>query len=432
MTFNLTVSLFSIFSLLVLSAFFAGSETALTAVSKARMHHMATEEGSRNARHVLALIADREKLIGALLLGNTFVNILASSIATSVTLEFSPRGVLIATVIMTIAILLFAEVLPKTLGIARTDRMALTVAPLARVTVFVLSPIVSAVQWIVWRILYVFGIRARHLESDVTAHEEIRGAIEVHHQEGGVEREHRDMLGGVLDLADLRVADVMVHRKGMEVIDATAPPHEIVDRVLESSHTRFPIYTDSPENITGVLHAKDLLRELMQRRGDLAGLDVDSLAAEPWFVPNTTTLEEQIKAFRERRAHFALVVDEYGVLQGLVTLEDILEEIFGSIGEEVDQKLPSGIRRQPDGSYIVDGWTPVREINRELGWNLSDEEATTIAGLVIHEAQIIPEVGQVFSFYGCKFEVLRRQRNQLTLLRLTPITASATAAAPTA
>jgi Mg2+/Co2+ transporter CorB len=230
------------------------------------------------------------------------------------------------------------------------------------------------------------------------------------------------MLGGVLDLAELRVADVMVHRKNMEVIDGTAPAHEMVDVMLSSSHTRFPIYMDSPENITGVLHAKDLLRELIQRRGDLTGLDVDALAAEPWFVPNTTTLEEQIQAFRERRAHFALVVDEYGVLQGLVTLEDILEEIFGSIAEEVDQKHPEGIRPQADGTVLVDGWTPVREVNRELGWNLPDEEATTVAGLVIHEAQVIPDIGQTFSFHGFRFEVLRKQRNQVTLLRIAPLT----------
>jgi len=418
------LSIIAIVLLLLCSAFFAGSETALTAVSKARMHHLAGE-GSRNARHVLALIADREKLIGAMLLGNTFVNILASAIATSVSLEFSERGVLIATGIMTVAILLFAEVLPKTLGIARTDRMALVVAPLARLVVFLLAPIVNAVQWLVWRVLYIFGIRDRDLESEVTPHDEIRGAIEVHHQEGGVEREHRNMLGGVLDLAELRVADVMVHRKTIEMIDGNAPPHEIVDQVLASAHTRFPVFTDDPENIIGVLHAKDLLRELMQRRGVLDGLDIDALCSEPWFVPDTTMLEEQVKAFRERRAHFALVVDEYGALQGLVTLEDILEEIFGSIAEEHDQRLPEGIRRQPDGTYIVDGSTPIRDINRELGWSLPDEEATTVAGLVIHEARMIPEVGQLFSFYGFKFEILRRQRNQITQLRITPSTATA-------
>jgi Mg2+/Co2+ transporter CorB len=228
------------------------------------------------------------------------------------------------------------------------------------------------------------------------------------------------MLGGILDLAELQVGDVMVHRKNMQVIDGGAPPHEIVDRVLASAHTRFPVFTDDPENIVGVLHAKDLLREMMQRRGVLEGFDIDALCSEPWFVPITTTLEEQVKAFRERRAHFALVVDEYGVLQGLVTLEDILEEIFGSIAEEHDQKLPEGIRRQLDDTYIVDGTTPIRELNREVGWTLPDEQATTIAGLVINEAQVIPDVGHVFSFHGFKFEVLRKQRNQITQLRITP------------
>jgi Mg2+/Co2+ transporter CorB len=411
--------LIAIVLLLIVSAVFACAETALTAVSRARMHHLAGE-GSRNAKHVLALIADRERMIGAILLANTFVNILASAIATSVSLAFAERGVLIATVIMTVAILIFAEVLPKTLGIARTDRMALALAPLARITVVLVSPIVRTVQWIVWRVLYVFGLRERTLESDVTAHEEIRGAIEVHHQEGGVESVHRMMLAGILDLAELQVSDVMVHRKNMEVLNGSAPPHEIVDRVLASSHTRFPVFTDDQENIVGILHAKDLLRELMQRRGALENLDIDALCSEPWFVPNTTTLEEQVKAFRDRRAHFALVVDEYGVLQGLVTLEDILEEIFGSIAEEHDQKLPEGIRRQLDDTYVVDGATPIREVNRELGWSLPDEQATTVAGLVIHEAHIIPDVGQVFSFYGFKFEVLRKQRNQITQLRITP------------
>jgi Mg2+/Co2+ transporter CorB len=228
------------------------------------------------------------------------------------------------------------------------------------------------------------------------------------------------MLGGILDLAELQVADVMVHRKNMQVIDGTAPPHEIVDRVLASTHTRFPVFADDQENIVGILHAKDLLRELMLRRGVLDGLDVDALCSEPWFVPNTTSLEEQVKAFRERRAHFALVVDEYGVLQGLVTLEDILEEIFGSIAEEHDQKLPEGIRRQLDDSYIVDGGTPIREVNRELGWNLPDEQATTVAGLVIHEARVIPDIGQTFLFHGFKFEILRKHRNQVTQLKITP------------
>jgi len=322
--------------------------------------------------------------------------------------------------VMTAIILIFGEVLPKTLAIARTDHTALAVAYPVRLFVALLSPVLSAVQFIVWGILKLFGLKQTPGEPVLTAQEEIRGAIDLHHQEGGVEREHRDMLGGILDLAELHLADVMVHRKNMEVLDGGAPAEDIVARVLSSPHTRFPIWRDDPENIVGVLHAKDLLRALMKRQGNLQDIDIMSLVSEPWFVPDTTNLEEQLHAFRDRREHFALVVDEYGVLQGLVTLEDILEEIFGDIGEELDRHIPEGIRPQADGSYNVDGWTPVRDLNRELEWNLPDEVATTIAGLIIHEARVIPEAGQIFSFFGCKFEILRRQRNQIMALRITP------------
>lgn len=420
MTFNLTFSSLAIVALLAISGFFAGAETALTAVSKARMHHLASE-GSWRAQQVNALIADRERLIGAILLANTFINILASALATSVALRlFAEGGVVITTIAMTAFILIFAEVLPKTLAIARTDRMALAVAPPLRLFVLVFAPIVSTVQFVVWRLLWIFGLRQTEHEPVLTAQEEIRGAIELHHQEGGVEREHRDMLGGILDLAELKVSDVMVHRKNMEILDGSASPEEIVARVLSSAHTRFPIWRDDPENIVGVLHVKDLLRTMMERHGSLDNMDIFALASESWFVPETTTLEEQLQAFRIRREHFGLVVDEYGVLQGLVTLEDILEVIFGSIAEEHDQHTPDGVRPQADGSYNVDGWTPIRDLNRELHWSLPDESATTIAGLVIHEARVIPEVGQMFSFFGFKFEILRRQRNQIMALRITP------------
>lgn len=420
MTLNLILSLAAIVALLAFSAFFAGSETALTAVSKARMHHLANE-GSSRAKQVNHLIANRERLIGALLLGNTFVNILASALATSVSLRlFTQGGVAIATILMTAFILIFAEVLPKTLGIARTDRMALAVAYPVRLFVTLLAPILSTVQFIVWRILRLFGVRAAVGEPVLTAQEEIRGAIDLHHQQGGVHREHRDMLGGILDLVELQVSDVMVHRKNMEILDGGATPEDIVAQVLSSPHTRFPIYRDDPENIVGVLHVKDLLRKMMHHRGSPQQLDIMALASEPWFVPDTSTLEEQLKAFRDRHEHFALVVDEYGVLQGLVTLEDILEEIFGDIAEEHDQQAPEGIRPQADGSFNVDGWTPIRDLNRELQWDLPDEAATTIAGLVINEARVIPEVGQVFSFFGFKFEILRRQRNQIMALRIMP------------
>lgn len=422
MTLNITLSLIGIFLLIGISGFFAGSETALTAVSKASMHHLANE-GSWRARQVTALIGNRERLIGALLLGNTFVNILASALATEVSLRiFDEGGIVITTIAMTAFILIFAEVLPKTLAIARTDQMALQVAVPVRLFVALLAPIVSTVQFVVWRLLWLFGVRAGAGQPVLTAQEEIRGAIELHHQEGGVEREHRDMIGGILDLADLQISDVMVHRKNMEMLDGGASVEDILASVLSSAHTRFPMYRDDPENIIGVLHVKDLVRKMVEGQSAPKDMDIPALASEPWFVPETTTLEEQLQAFRDRREHFALVVDEYGVLQGLVTLEDILEEIFGNIAEEHDQHTPEGIRPQADGSYNVDGWIPIRDLNREFDWSLPDEDATTIAGLVIHEARVIPEVGQVFSFFGYKFEILRRQRNQIMALRITPTT----------
>ncbi|MGZ5937875.1 MAG: HlyC/CorC family transporter [Rhizomicrobium sp.] len=424
----LFISFAPIALLLAFGAFFSGSETALTAVSRGRMHQL-EKDGSRSARDVNRLVADRERLIGALLLGNTFVNILASSIATMVLqTRFGSRTVFVATGVMTILILIFVEVLPKTLAIARTDRFALAVATPVRLVVIVLAPVVNAVQYLVWRVLAMFGVRQQDVE-EIQAHEEIRGTVDLHHMEGAVEREHRDMIGGILDLRELHIGDVMIHRKNMATIDADLPPQEILEAVLESKHTRLPLWREQPENIVGVLHTKDIVRAVIERKGSVEGVDVAQLATKPWFVPETTTLEEQLDAFRVHRTHFALVVDEYGALQGLITLENILEQIFGDIPDEHEEMERPDVRRRPDGSYLVDGTVPIRELNRDLDWNLPDDEATTIAGLVIHEARTIPEVGQRFAFFGYQFEILRRQRNQITALRIIPPTAKASAPA---
>jgi Mg2+/Co2+ transporter CorB len=408
--------------LLVCGAFFAGSETALTAVSRGRMHQLETE-GSRAARNVNLLVANRERMVGALLLGNTFVNILASSLATSI-LEsrFGPRTVFVTTAVMTVLILIFVEVLPKTLAIARTDRFALAVATPVRWVVFLLAPVVNAVQFLVWRVLAVFGVREQDDEL-VEAHDEIRGTVNLHHSEGAVEREHRDMIGGILDLRELQISDVMIHRKNMVTLDADLPPKEMLDAILEANHTRIPLWREQPDNIVGVIHTKDIVRAIINH--GRAGIDVAGLATPPWFVPDTTTLEEQLASFRDQRSHFALVVDEYGALQGLITLEDILDEIFGDIPDEHEEEGRPDVRRRPDGSFLIDGTVPVRDLNRELDWNLPDEEATTIAGLVIHEARTIPEVGQRFAFFGYQFEIMKRQRNQITALRVIPPTEAA-------
>jgi Mg2+/Co2+ transporter CorB len=404
-----------------MSAFFSGSETALTAVSRGRMHQM-EKDGSRAAANVNRLVSNRERMIGAVLLGNTFINILASSLMTSaLETHFGPRAVAITTGLMTVIILVFAEVLPKTLAIARTDRFALFVAMPLRLVVSVLAPIVASVQWVVWRVLWLFGVGSdEETAGEEEAHDEIRGSVELHHREGNVEREHRDMIGGILDLRELKVGDVMLHRTSMVSYDAALSKRELLDAIIASHHSRVPLWRDEPENIIGILSSKHLAQALVEHKGDLDAIDITALASPPWYVPDTTTLEEQLASFREHKSHFALVVDEYGALQGLVTLEDILEEIFGDIPDEHAPEVRPDVRRRPDGSYLVDGTVPVRDLNRELDWNLPEDDATTVAGLVIAQSGTIPDTGQRFAFFGYTFEILRRQRNQITALRIIP------------
>ncbi|MGI9414325.1 MAG: HlyC/CorC family transporter [Hyphomicrobiales bacterium] len=419
MTLTLGILCGSIAGLLILSAFFSGSETALTAASRARMYQL-ERQGSRNARIVQRLISAREDLIGAILLGNNLVNILASALATSLFIKlWGDAGVVYATLVMTALVLIFAEVMPKTYAITNPDRSALAVAPLIRVIVAVFGPVTATVQFIVKRTLRLFGSDIDEAAEVLSAREELRGAIDLHHREGGVVKHDRDMLGGVLDLSELEVSDVMVHRTKMRSIDADADPATVVEEVLSSGYTRLPVWKDDQDNIIGVLHAKELLRAISAAKGDLSKLDVEGLCSPPWFVPDTTSVPDQLNAFLKRKTHFALVVDEYGEVMGLVALEDILEEIVGEIADEHDAPA-TGVRPQPDGSVLVDGTVAIRDLNRTMDWELNDEEATTIAGLVIHESQMIPDVGQVFTFYGFKFEILRKRRNQVTSIRITP------------
>lgn len=416
----LLITLGVVVTLMALSAFFSGSETALTAVSPGKMHQL-EKDGSQAAARVNTLVANRERLIGALLLGNTFVNILASSIATSVLHEkFGEQAVAIATLAMTLMILIFSEVLPKTLAIAHTDRFALAVARPVSLVSSLLGPVVGAVQKLVWVMLKACGISGenRGIVAD-EAHDEIRGTVHLRHSQGTVERESRDMITGILDLRELTVGDVMTHRKKMATVDIGQSPQDVVRALMATRHARVPVWRDEPENIVGLLRSKDVVRTALSNPEAFKDLDIEAVVAKPWFVPETMGVEELIEAFRERRTHFALVVDEYGVIMGLVTREDVLDEVFGRIPDEHAPRL-QGIRPQLDGTYLVDGTTGIRDLNRELEWSLPDEEATTIAGLVIHEARTIPDVGQRFAFYGFKFEVMRRQRNQITVLRIIP------------
>ncbi len=409
-----------IVALLAVSAVFSAAETALTRVSRGRMHQL-EREGDPGARRVNRLLSDQETMIGAVLIGYNVLNILCSALATEFFTRLTPgaEGVVIATVIMTVLVVVFVEVLPKTLAIIHADDVARSVSGPMLIVARVLGPILRGVQWIVRLTLRVFGVDLDPETDASAAHEEIRGAVNFHHAEGAVESEDRRMLGGVLDLAEIDVGELMVHRRAMVMIDADLPPREIVQGVLDAEHTRLPLYRGEPENIVGVLHAKDLLRALAEAEGRVDELDIAGIAREPWFIPETTSARDQLESFRKRRNHFALVVDEYGALEGLVTLEDILEEIVGEIEDEHDEAI-EGVRRQPDGSVDVDGDVTVRDLNRYMDWDLPDEHAVTVAGLLIHEARALPEVGQNFVFHRHRFEVLGRERNQITALRIGP------------
>ncbi len=419
----------AIIVLLCMSAFFSASETALTAASRSKLKAQA-DKGARGAAAAMRVTEDSERMIGALLLGNNIANILAAALATALlTRMFGDSGVALATFVMTALVLVFAEVLPKTLSITYPEPVASRVAPLVSVLILVFSPVVTLVRGVVRGLLWLAGVRGDASGRMLAMREEIVGAIALGHSEGAVEKEDRDRLLGALHLSDRTVDEVMTHRSRVEMIDAGSEPNALIAQVLASAHTRLPLYKDSLENIVGVVHAKDLLRavERFRREGDgtldsTADLDIVSVAMPPYFVPDTTPLDEQMRQFLKRRTHFALVVDEYGALQGVITLEDILEEIVGDITDEFDVvDREAAPKPTQSGDYLIDGSMTIRDLNRLLDWNLPDDEANTVAGLVIHEAQSIPAAGQAFSFHGFRFEVAERKENRLTRLKLRPL-----------
>jgi Mg2+/Co2+ transporter CorB len=421
MSLGLLLVIVAIVVLLSISAVFSAAETALTGVSRGRMHQL-EREGDRAAARVNTLTESQEKVIGAVLLGNNLINILCSALVTEVMSKSIPGalGVAIATGIMTFLVLVYAEILPKTLAIGRPDDTARLLSAPTLLVLRVIGPVTGALQSAIRWVLEFFGFDVSPAPDASAAQEEIRGAVEYHHSGGLVDSRDRHMLGGVLDLADMTVSEVMVHRKNIVMLDADLPLGELVDQALRAPYTRLPVYKDEPENILGLLHARDLARAVARENGAVEAIDLITLLREPWFIPETTALDDQLQAFLRRKSHFALIVDEYGALMGLVTLEDILEEIVGNIEDEHDAVV-EGVRRQPDGAVNVDGAVTIRDLNRAMDWNLPDADAVTVAGLVIHEAQMIPEPGQTFIFHSHRFQVLRRQRNQITALRVSPV-----------
>lgn len=412
------ISCVAIFILLCMSGFFSGSETAFTAASKVRLHTL-EKEGNRRAALVNKIRDSKDRMIGALLLGNNMVNILASALATSVLIKlFGEAGVVYATLGMTFLVLIFAEVLPKTYAFSNANSMAMAVSPIIRMVIIIFAPITEMVTWIVRRVLNLFGADLSKVSAG--SHLELlRGAIEMHEGDDEETTEQRAMLRSILDLADVEVEDIMIHRRNVEMIDIDSDKNAIIDAALNSPYTRIPLWRESQDNIVGVLHAKLLLRELREKGGAIDKMDFEAISLEPWFVPDTTDLSDQLQAFRARKEHFAVVIDEYGVFMGIVTLEDILEEIVGEIDDEHDVSM-KGVLQNADGSFNIDGTVTIRDLKREFDWDLPDEDYATLAGLILHESQTVPKAGQCFSFHGYRFDILRRQRNQITLIKVTP------------
>lgn len=415
-----------ILALLVISGFFSGSETALTAASRGKLRSIADkgDRTSKGAARALDLKEDNERLIGGILLGNNLVNILATSLATTLFAALLGDGaIVVATLVMTALVLIFAEVLPKTYAINNPETSAALIARPVGLIIALMAPIVAVVRLLVRGVLRLFGLRIEAGANMLSVQEEIMGALSIGQQEGSVEKEHRDRLMGALDLHERTVEEIMLHRSGIEMIDADADPEAILSQALQSRHTRLPVFRDDPENIVGVVHAKDLLRAIDRlTRGEnapgLASFDISDVAMKPYFVPETTTLDDQMRQFLRRHTHFALVVDEYGALGGLITLEDILEEIVGEITDEFDTPDAPVLKADGAGNYTIEGSMTIRDLNRATDWTLPDEEANTVAGLVIHEAQTIPEKGQCFAFHGFRFEVAAREQNRLTKLKI--------------
>jgi Mg2+/Co2+ transporter CorB len=408
--------------LLGCSAFFSGSETAVTAASRARIYALSAQ-GDHRAARVEKLHSQMERVIATILLGNTFVNNFAASITALIFASYfgtSGGMVVAASICITAVIFIFSEVLPKTYAVNNAERVAIALAPILSPIVKITYPLTHVTQIIINSVLGLFGVKVEREPGAEESIEELRGAIDLHSESAEEIREAGAMLHSILDLDEVPVSDIMVHRRNMTLIDADLPPEEIVRQVLDSQHTRIPLWRNEPDNIIGVLHAKGLLRALHQNDWKLQGTDVVKLSAKPWFIPDGTTLLKQLEAFKRRREHFAIVVDEYGALMGVVTLEDILEEIVGDIADEHDMKV-EGVVQEEEGSYIVEGSVTLRDLNRELDWDLPDDRASTLAGLILHEARQIPLQGQVFTFYNLRFEILERQRNQIRKIRVTPL-----------
>jgi Mg2+/Co2+ transporter CorB len=416
MTLSLFLYIVVIFILVLLSGFSSATEAAYLAASRAKLHRLRKSDVHK-VSIAIHLKEKIEQVVSSLLICNTLVNILASSIATGVMISlWGEAGVVYASAIMTILIVIFAEVVPKFYAMRRAESYSIAVAPTLKLLLTLAIPLTYGFEWSARMVLKACGVSIKPGEIHSSSLEELRGMIDLH--QGDEETlEERAMLRSVLELGDVAVEEIMVHRKDMKLLNVDDPLEKIMEELVDSHHTRLPIYQGDPDNIIGIIHAKKFLRLVKDQQEKLTPEDILESAKKPWFVPETTTLFEQLQAFRKRREHMALVVDEYGSLQGIVTLEDIIEEIVGDIDDEHDPNQ-TGFWQNLAGDVFSVGATTLRDLNRQFNWDLPDEDAATLAGLIMHESHAIPKIGQTFRIHGFKMKILRRLKNQITLIKI--------------
>ncbi|HJD67994.1 MAG TPA: HlyC/CorC family transporter [Rickettsia endosymbiont of Bembidion lapponicum] len=409
-----TILVIAIIVMIALSALFAATETAITASSPGKIHKLKVA-GDKRAKTVLQVLKKKEKVIGTLLIGNSLINTVCTTIATTLFISFlGDNGPLVASAVMAFIIIVFAEVVPKAIAVVKAEQLALKMASTIVIFLKLFKPINIALDYITRIFCFIFRI---NLNPQISGTEEVRGVIEHYHQEGGVYKTDRNMLGGILDIRNMTVSEIMTHRSNIIAINIDLPSEVIIKTLLSSSHTRIPLWKDNRDNIIGILNLKDLLKSLYEHNNDQKKININELLTPPWFIPENALVVDQLNAFRERNNHFACVVDEYGDLQGIITLEDVIEEIVGPITDEHDRHSDEIIKKS-DTEYVIKGTKTIRDVNRELDWNLPDDDANTIAGLIIHKIARIPNRGEVIELFNFKIIILKKIANKIDSLRI--------------
>jgi Mg2+/Co2+ transporter CorB len=382
-------------------------------------------DGQKKAAIIIKLQDEIEMVLGAILTCATILNALAVAITTEIFSRIlGDFAIFFAPIVTSIFIVLVAEVLPKMLTISNPEDVLLPSAYFIKYTHIILRPLNNVIGSIAKRLIVLIKFSSKKRKNEYEdSLDELRGAIALHKgQDIEDVKKEKEMLQSILDLGTTQVGNIMIHRKNVTMFCIDEDINTLVDKIMKCPYTRLPLWSGNNDNIVGVLNVGDLLKTL-KRSENIEGIDIMSIATEPWFIPENKDLLDQLQSFRQRHEHFAIVVDEYGSYMGIITLEDIIEEIVGDIKDEHDEidSTTSGIKQQPDDTYLVTGTTNIRDLNRELSTKFKCDIAATTAGLVINSVGIIPEIGQTFVLYGYKFEILKKQRNQITLLKITKL-----------